>query len=144
VKIALGGDRKAGDLELALIVIAKDLGQQVDDLGSEDPTYARVAADLAETVAAGTDGRGVVLCGTGVGLSPAAIEVPRAYCASLSDTYSPARANPSHNANTVATGAQMIGTEVAKVLLGRYLSLSFNPTRRSKDKVATIVDYESR
>jgi ribose 5-phosphate isomerase B len=143
VKIAFGADPNAGELKLALMQVAKDLGHVVTDLGSDDPIYAHVAADVAEAVAAGTYDRGVVLCGTGIGVSIAANKVQGAYCALLSDIYSAERAQLSNNANMVSMGAQVMGVEVAKVLLSTYLSHNFDPAGRSKDKVAAIVEYES-
>lgn len=144
MKIAFGADPNAGELKQQLMTVARELGHEVDDLGSTDPIYAHVAATVAEAVAAGTYDRGVVLCGTGIGVSIAANKVKGAYCALLSDIYSAERAQLSNNANMVAMGAQVIGTEVAKALLTRYLSLAFDPAGRSREKVAAISDYESR
>ncbi|MGV8970249.1 MAG: RpiB/LacA/LacB family sugar-phosphate isomerase [Microbacteriaceae bacterium] len=143
MKIAFGADPNAGELKLALMRVASDLGHEVTDLGSDDPIYAHVAADVAEAVAAGTYDRGVVLCGTGIGVSIAANKVQGAYCALLSDVYSAERAQLSNNANMVSMGAQVIGVEVAKVLLSTYLAQNFDPAGRSKDKVAAIVEYEA-
>lgn len=143
MKIAFGADPNAGELKLALMQVATDLGHEVTDLGSDDPIYAHVATDVAEAVAAGTYDRGVVLCGTGIGVSIAANKVAGAYCALLSDVYSAERAQLSNNANMVSMGAQVIGVEVAKVLLSTYLSQNFDPAGRSKDKVAAIVEYEA-
>lgn len=144
MKIAFGADPNAGELKVQLMAVARELGHEVDNLGSDDPIYAHVAADVAEAVAAGRYDRGVVLCGTGIGVSIAANKVTGAYCALLSDIYSAERAQLSNNANLVAFGAQVIGPEVAKVLLTKYLSLTFDVAGRSREKVAAIVDYESR
>jgi ribose 5-phosphate isomerase B len=144
MKIAFGSDPNADELKQQLMTMTKDLGHHVEDLGSTDPIYAHVAGTVAESVAAGHHDRGVVLCGTGIGVSIAANKVKGAYCALLSDSYSAERAQLSNNANMVAMGAQVIGPEVAKTLLARYLSVSFDPEGRSAVKVAAISDYEMR
>lgn len=144
MKIAFGADPNATELKIQLIEVAKTLGHEVDDFGSADPIYAHVAADVAEAVAAGRYDRGVVLCGTGIGVSIAANKVDGAYCALLSDVYSAERAQLSNNANMVAFGAQVVGAEVAKALLTTYLAVTFDKDGRSREKVAAIVDYESR
>jgi len=142
MKIAFGSDPNASDLKVALMGLASELGHEVTDLGATDPLYARVATHVAEVVVAGEYDRGVVLCGTGIGVSIAANKVKGAYCALLTDAYSAERAQLSNNANLVAFGQQVVGPEVAKVLLTRYLGVSFDPNSRSGPKVAVISQYE--
>ena len=131
LRLAFGSDPNATDLKDALIAVARELGHAVDDLGATDPVYAHVATDVAAAVASGDYDRGVLLCGTGIGVSIAANKVPGAYCALLSDAYSAERAQLSNNANLISMGAQTIGVEVAKVLLRRYLECEFDPNSRS-------------
>ena len=69
MKLAFGCDPNANTLKQALIATAKALGHDVTDLGSDDPVYANVAADVARAVACGRFDRGVVVCGTGIGVS---------------------------------------------------------------------------
>ncbi len=142
MRIAFGSDPNAGALKLLLMDVARDHGHQVDDLGDPDPLYARVATRVAQAVVAGDYDRGVVLCGTGIGVSIAANKVKGAYCALLTDAYSAERAQLSNNANMVAFGAQVLGPEVAKVLLSRYLEVEFDPDSRSGPKVAVIAEFE--
>jgi ribose 5-phosphate isomerase B len=122
---------------------ARELGHEVLDLGSDDPIYPLTAIKVAEEVVAGRVDRGVVLCGTGIGVSIAANKVPGAYCALLGDIYQAQRATLSNNANMIAMGAQVVGIEVAKCLLAEYLSHQFDPESRSGPKVAAICEYES-
>ncbi|WP_460720413.1 RpiB/LacA/LacB family sugar-phosphate isomerase [Microbacterium aureliae] len=143
MKIAFGSDPNAGELKQTLMDLAQQLGHEVEDLGAEDPIYAHTATDVAEAVAAGRYDRGVVLCGTGIGVSIAANKVDGAYCALLSDVYSAERAQLSNNANMVAMGAQVTGPELAKTMLSRYLELNFDAESRSAPKVAAIAEYEA-
>lgn len=143
MKLAFGCDPNATDLKHALMDKAASLGHEVVDFGSDDPIYANVAASVARAVAAGEADRGVVVCGTGIGVSIAANKVKGAYCALLSDAYSAQRATLSNNANVVAMGAQTMGVETAKVLLEQYLAHSYDPNSRSGAKVARIVEIEA-
>ena len=142
MKLAFGCDPNANTLKQALIATAKALGHDVTDLGSDDPVYANVAADVARAVACGRFDRGVVVCGTGIGVSIAANKVKGAYCALVSEIYQAQRATLSNNANMIAMGEQVIGIEVAKALLTEYLAHTFDPGSRSGVKVARIVEIE--
>lgn len=144
MKIAFGSDPNATEYKKELIKYTNELGHEVFDLGSEDPIYANVAIACAEAVAAGEYDRGILLCGTGIGVSIAANKVKGAYAACVHDIYQAQRAQLSNNANIITIGAQVIGIELAKCMIREYLSLSFDPASRSKDKVAKITEYESK
>jgi ribose 5-phosphate isomerase B len=144
MNIGFGCDPNATGLKEALMARARELGHEVVDFGSEDPIYPHTAITVAEAVAAGRVDRGVVLCGTGIGVSIAANKVEGAYCALLSDVYQAQRATLSNNANMIAMGAQVIGVEVAKCLLSEYMAHTYDPASRSAPKVASIYEYESR
>ncbi|BEH03440.1 MAG: RpiB/LacA/LacB family sugar-phosphate isomerase [Propionibacteriaceae bacterium] len=143
MKLAFGCDPNAAELKKALIAKAESLGHEVTDFGSDDPIYANVAADVAHAVAEGKYDRGVVVCGTGIGVSLAANKVKGAYCALIADPYSAQRATLSNNANMIAMGAQTTGVETAKVLLELYLANTFDPNSRSGVKVARVVEIEA-
>ena len=143
MKLAFGCDPNAAELTKALIAKAESLGHEVTDFGSDDPIYANVAADVAHAVAEGKYDRGVVVCGTGIGVSLAANKVKGAYCALIADPYSAQRATLSNNANMIAMGAQTTGVETAKVLLELYLANTFDPNSRSGVKVARVVEIEA-
>ncbi|WP_071129361.1 RpiB/LacA/LacB family sugar-phosphate isomerase [Varibaculum massiliense] len=143
MKLAFGCDPNATDLKQALMAKAKDLGHEVKDFGSDDPIYANVAVAVAEAVAAGKYDRGVVVCGTGIGVSIAANKVKGAYCACIADVYQAQRATLSNNANIIAIGSQVVGIKSAEVFLEEYLKNDFDPNSRSKDKVARICEYEA-
>ncbi|MGD0019027.1 MAG: RpiB/LacA/LacB family sugar-phosphate isomerase [Candidatus Limnocylindrales bacterium] len=144
MNIGFGCDPNARELKESLMAHARGLGHEVLDFGSDDPIYPHTAIKVAEAVAAGRVDRGVVLCGTGIGVSIAANKVEGAYCALLSDVYQAQRAQLSNNANMIALGAQVIGVEVAKCLLSEYLSNTYDPASRSAPKIAAIYEYESR
>ncbi len=140
-KIAIGCDPNAADLKKALIRHLSDSGYDLQDYGSEDPIYANVAIAVAEAVAAGRHERGILLCGTGIGVSIAANKVPGAYAANCSDPYSTERSIKSNNANILTLGAQVIGVELAKTLVTIWLNARYEPGGRSEPKIQRIYDY---
>lgn len=144
MKLAFGCDPNAVELKKALITKAQELGHDVTDYPTDDPIYANVAVAVATDVVAGKFDRGVLLCGTGIGVSIAANKVKGAYCACVTDVYQAQRATRSNNANLISMGAQVVGVETAKVLLEEYLVGQFDPNGRSGPKVNAICEYESQ
>ena len=140
--IGIGCDPKASELKDALVRYALELGHEIRDFGSEDTLYPRTAISVAESVARGEIDRGVVLCGTGIGVSIAANKVRGAYCALLTDAYQAQRAQLSNSANMIAIGAQVTGPESAKRLLADYLAVTYEPSERSAPKLAELHRYE--
>mgnify|MGYP000114113911 FL=1 len=118
-KIAIGADPNAGELKSYLMEVCKDLGHQVIDMGDEDAIYANTAIKVAKQVANGSADKGILLCGTGIGMSIAANKVHGAYAALLTDAYSAEKARTSNNTNIACLGAFTIGREVAKKKIGR-------------------------
>ncbi|KGF03989.1 RpiB/LacA/LacB family sugar-phosphate isomerase [Actinomyces urogenitalis] len=142
MKLAFGCDPNATELKAVLIEEATKLGHEVVDYPSEDPIYANVAIAVATDVAAGKADRGILVCGTGIGVSIAANKVPGAYCACVADVYQAQRASLSNNANLISMGSQVVGPESAKVFLREYLAGQFDPNGRSGPKVERICEFE--
>lgn len=140
--IAIGCDPNARELKTALMTHLAALGYQCEDYGSDDPVYANTAIRVAEAVAAGKHERGILMCGTGIGVSIAANKVAGAYAALVTDPYSAERASKSNNANIICFGAQTIGVEVAKSLVTIFLGSTYTPGGRSQPKIQRIYDYE--
>jgi ribose 5-phosphate isomerase B len=141
MKVAVGCDPNASAMKDAIKQTLSDLGHEVVDFGSDDPIYANVAIDVAEAVAAGKQDRGIVVCGTGIGVSIAANKVPGAYAALCSDVYSTERSILSNNANIMAMGAQVTGIELAKTLVKVWMSAEYEAGGRSQPKIDRIVEY---
>lgn len=140
--IAIGCDPNAEEMKKSIIAHIKSLGYEVKDFGSENPIYAETAIAVAEAVASGAHDRGIIICGTGIGVSIAANKVPGAYAALCSDAYSAERAQLSNNANIITMGAFTIGIEVAKRIVSTWLEAKYVPGGRSEPKVQRICDYE--
>jgi ribose 5-phosphate isomerase B len=142
MKVAIGCDPNAADFKKVLIPYIESLGHECIDYGSDDPIYANTAIDVATNVAAGNCDRGVLICGTGIGVCISANKVKGAYAALVTDIYQAQRAQLSNNANIITLGAQVTGIELAKCFVKEYLGLSFDPNSRSKAKVDRIISYE--
>lgn len=140
-KIAIGCDPNAKELKEVLKKHLEELGYEWEDYGSDDPIYANVAFKVAEAVAAGKHDRGILLCGTGIGMCIAANKVPGAYAAICHDAYSTERSRKSNNANIMTMGAQVIGPELAKTLLTIWMKSEYTPGGRSEPKIQRIYEY---
>lgn len=140
-KVAIGCDPNASEMKAALIAHLSDLGHEVQDYGSEDPIYANVAIQVAEAVASGKHDRGILVCGTGIGVSIAANKVPGAYAAVCSDAYSTERSIKSNNINIMTMGSQVTGIELAKALVTIWMKAEYEPGGRSEPKIQRIYDY---
>ena len=143
MKIAIGCDPNAQDAKVALIkyIEAKGYGE-VTDFGSEDPIYGHTAFAVAEAVAAKKYDRGILLCGTGIGVSIAANKVKGAYAALISDVYSAQRARLSNDANIACMGAFTTGNKVRELLVDACLGNEFEPGCASQPKVDAYVKYD--
>jgi len=141
-KVAIGCDPNAFELKEAIKKHLTDLGYEWEDYGSDDPVYANVAIKVAEAVAAGKHDRGILICGTGIGMCIAANKVPGAYAALCSDAYSTERSRKSNNANIMTLGAQVMGVELAKTLVTIWMNSEYVPGGRSEPKIQRIYQYE--
>jgi ribose 5-phosphate isomerase B len=134
--IAIGSDEAGYRLKSMLIEVLEEEGQKVADFGchSEDPVdYPDVAFEVAGAIARGEHDRGILICGTGIGMSIAANKVPGVRAAQAHDPYSAERARKSNDAQILALGARVIGPEVAKSLVKIWLQSEFaggNSTRK--------------
>ena len=142
MKVAIGCDPNATEFKEQLIPFIESLGHECVDYGSDDPIYANVAFRVAADVAGGKCDRGVLICGTGIGVSIAANKVKGAYAAVVNNVYQAERAQLSNNANIITMGAQVTGIELGKCLVRAYLSAAYDPQSRSGPKVDRIAEYE--
>lgn len=142
MKIVIGCDPNAEAFKRLLIPYIEGLGHTVADFGSDDVIYANTAIRVGEAVASGEYDRGILICGTGIGVSVAANKVKGVYAALVTNVYQAERAQLSNNANIITMGSQITGIELAKCLVKEYLSNTYDPNCRSSKKVARIKEYE--
>lgn len=143
MRIAIGCDPNAREAkeELIQFIRKKGLGEVVD-FGSEDTVYAHVAVKVAEAVSKGKFDRGLLLCGTGIGVSLAANKVKGAYAALISDIYSAKRARLSNNANIACMGAFTIGSKLREELTEAFLTNEYIPGGPSQPKIDAYINYD--
>ena len=143
MKIAIGCDPNAQKEKEALIAFIENekLGE-VTDFGSEDPIYANVAIKVGEEVAAGKYDRGILICGTGLGMSIAANKVKGAYAALITDAYSAERARLSNDANIACLGAFTLGGKEREYYTKIFLINEFVKGCGSQPKVDAFVEYD--
>ena len=140
--IVIACDPSAQDIKKQLITYLEAKGYTVTDYGSEDPIYANTAVHLAAAVARLEFDRGILLCGTGIGMSIAANKIKGAYAALITDAYSAERSRKSNNANIACFGAFTLGIRNIEKLLDIYLSSEFEYGGASQPKVDKIRAYE--
>lgn len=144
MKIAIGCDPNAQKEKEELIkyIEAKGYGE-VTDFGSDDAIYANVAIEVAERVAAKEYDRGILICGTGIGVCLAANKVKGAYAALISDVYSAQRARLSNDANIACMGAFTTGAKVRELMTDAFLQNEFVKGCASQPKVDAFVEYDN-
>ncbi len=103
--------------------------------------YPDIAVEVARAIKAGKHERGILICGTGIGMSISANKVPGIRAAQCHDTYSAERARKSNNAQIISLGARVIGVELAKTIVSAWLESEFDGGN-SAPKVERIGYYE--
>jgi ribose 5-phosphate isomerase B len=145
--VAIGADNAGADLKnLLKQKLAADPRVEVRDFGVPDAAdttaYPHVGLAVAEAVARGEARRGLLVCGTGIGMAISANKVPGIRATVAHDSYSVERSVLSNDCQILTFGARVIGSELAKKLLDEWLSLEFDPNSASAEKVAIINEYE--
>ncbi|MBN9219065.1 MAG: RpiB/LacA/LacB family sugar-phosphate isomerase [Mesorhizobium sp.] len=138
MKIAIGAD-SAGKplLDVISAHLAGKPGLVVSDL-SQSGFYADLSQKLAQTIVDGENDRGILFCGTGIGVSISANKVPGIRAALTHDTYSAERAAKSNNAQIITMGARVIGPELAKAIVDTWLASEFDEKGPSAGNVQAI------
>lgn len=148
-KVAIGADSAGAELKNALKqLLEADSRVEVIDFGvpdaSDDTAYPHVGLHVAEAVARGDARRGLLVCGTGIGMAITANKVPGIRATVAHDSYSVERSVLSNNCQVLTLGARVVGLELAKRLVAEWLGYEFDPDSASAEKVAVISDYEER
>ena len=144
MKIAIGCDPNAKQAKDEIIKFIKEKKYgDVTDLGSDDPIYAKVAIKVAEEVVHKNYDRGILICGTGIGVNIAANKVKGAYAALISDVYSAKRARLSNNANIACMGAFTTGSKNREEMITAFLTNEYVDGSPSEEKIKEFIKYEN-
>lgn len=145
MKVAIASDHGGVNIRKEIISLMDELNIEYIDLGCECSTsvdYPDYAIPVAEKVASGEVERGILICGTGIGMSIAANKVNGIRCALVHDLYS-ARVTREHNdSNMLAMGERVIGPGLAREIAKTWLTTSFEAGRH-KNRVNKISSYEA-
>jgi ribose 5-phosphate isomerase B len=147
LRIVIGSDDAGFEYKEALKadLLANPLVAEVIDVGvtgNESTDYPHVAVDAARKIADGEADRGLLICGTGLGVAIAANKVKGVRAATAHDSYSVERLILSNNAQILTLGQRVIGLELARRLAAEWLTYTFNPASASASKVDAICSYE--
>lgn len=143
--LAIASDHGGFALKQELMAHLKEIGVEYADLGTyseESVDYPVYAHKLGKAVAAGEYERGILICGTGIGISIAANKIHGIRCALCSDCYSAEMARRHNNANVLALGGRTLGIELAKKITDTFLQTSFEGGRHQR-RVDLIMALES-
>lgn len=146
MKIAIANDHAATELKFEMMEYLKELGHEVVNFGtdgSESCNYPEFGERVGRAVVEGQADCGVLICGTGVGISIAANKVPGVRAAVCSDTATARLVKQHNNANIIAFGARIVGTELAKDILRAYLDAEFEGGRH-QTRIDMIHEIEGR
>lgn len=147
MKIAIGNDHAAGELKPVIIDLIKELGNEIIDVGvaaGEAVDYPIPGEKVGKLVASGEADLGVLICGTGVGISLAANKVKGIRAAAVSDTATARLIREHNNANVIAIGARIVGAELAKDIIKTFLTTDFSGEERHQRRIDLISDVEER
>jgi len=143
LEIAIGSDNLGLELKKKVIDEFSKRGYTFKDFGtySTDPVdYPDIAYNLAQSISRGEYERGILICGTGIGMAIAANKVKGAYAAVCHDIYSTERSIMSNNVQIMCMGALVIGPSTAISLVDMWLKLKFkeSPSVRKIEKIKKI------
>ena len=124
MKIAIGNDHAAYELKHHIVKYLQDKGHEVINFGvdtGERTEYPSRAEDVAKAVVSGQAERGIVICGTGVGISIAANKVHGIRCACVSEPVSARMCRAHNDCNMIAFGARIVGPQMAEAIVDAFL-----------------------
>lgn len=145
MKIAIGNDHVGIELKPVIVAYLQDLGHEVDDFGAfsnERTDYPEYGKKVAESVAAGKSDLGILICGSGVGISIAANKLNGIRAVVCSEPYSAKLSREHNNTNILAFGSRVVGAELAKMIVQNWLDAEFEGGRHAKrvEMIARIED----
>ncbi|MGN0622332.1 MAG: ribose 5-phosphate isomerase B [Oscillospiraceae bacterium] len=146
MKIAIGNDHAAPELKLAVIEHLKEKGLECVDFGcavGEKCDYPDAAKTVCESVTSGECDLGILICGTGVGMSMAANKVKGIRAACCSEPFSARLTREHNNANVLCFGARVVGEGTAMDLVDAFVDTPFSFEERHENRIAKITALEN-
>jgi ribose 5-phosphate isomerase B len=135
MRIALAADHAGYALKDELVAWLREQGHDVSDLGTNGPEsvdYPLFGRKLADAIARGDAERGIAVCGSGIGISIAVNREPKCRCARIDDPLSAQLAREHNDANVLAFGGRLIGSDMAKACVAAFLEAGFAGGRHQR------------
>src|SRR3954451_12680844 len=145
MKIAIGSDHRGVDLKQRIASLLRHLGHEVLDVGSqgkESVDYPDVAIEVAAEVAGGAVDRGILLCGTGIGMCIAANKVHGVRAAPCHDNVTAEMSRRHNDANVLCLSADLVGDALMARMVRLWLETEFEAGRHAR-RVEKITRYEA-
>jgi ribose 5-phosphate isomerase B len=149
MKVALGNDHAGIEQRAAVIKVLQELGHQVLDFGTSTPDavdYPDIAEQVARAVLNNEADRGILLCGTGIGMSIAANKFPGIRCSCCTDEYAAKMARAHNNANVLALRSREIESSMNEEIIRTWFTTDFEGGRHTKrvDKISKLEETIAR
>ena len=143
MKVAIGCDHGGLHLKASVKELLNALGHEVEDFGCHTPDscdYPDIAVPVANAVVSGQADRGILICGTGIGISIAANKIHGIRAALCGDVFSAQMSREHNNANVLCMGERVIGVGLAEMITDTWLQGEFAGGRHERrvDKIAAL------
>ena len=147
MKIAFASDHVGYPMKLELMKYVQSLGHETKDYGAfstERTDYPIWGSAAARAVASGEMDRGIVICGTGIGIGIAANKINGIRCVTCSEPYSAELSRQHNNSNMLSMGARVIGEELAKMIVRIWLQTEYEGGRHQRriDQLAELEEHQ--
>jgi len=146
MKIAIGSDHRGFDAKKRIMALLEKLGHEVNDVGpfgNESVDYPDFALQVANAVGTGQVDRGILICGTGIGMCIAANKVSKVRAAPCHDSITAEMSRRHNDANVLCLSADLLGDELIDRMIRIWLSTGFEGGRHAR-RVDKITRYENR
>jgi ribose 5-phosphate isomerase B len=144
--VAVGFDHAGVSLRARLLALIESLGHQVLDLGTDRPEppidYPEKALAVGRAVVCGQADRGVIVCGSGAGVSVAACKIRGIRASTVHDTYTAHQCVEHDNLTVLCLGGRVIGPELAAEIVSAFLAASFSGAERHVRRLAEVEEIE--
>ena len=146
MKIAIGNDHSSVVMKNEVLSFMKAEGYEVINMGTDTEArcdYPIYAHKVCEAVLKGEADRGILICGTGIGISIAANKHKGIRCGHCNDPLSAKLTREHNNANVLAFGARIVGPEMGKAIVSAYLNAEYTPNERHERRLKMVEDIEN-
>lgn len=145
MKIAIGSDHRGWEVKRRLVILLQQEGHAVVDLGPENRDsvdYPDFAFRVGRAISAGTAERGILICGTGIGMTIAANKVPGVRAAPCHDSITAEMSRRHNDANVLCLSADLLGEDLIERMVRIWLTTDFEGGRHAR-RVDKIVKHET-